>query len=268
MVDIGRTEYTTWIDFTQRMQCTTVSQADWEQFYNRYHGFIVEICIKKGWKDLTQDIVDRCVLEFNDANIKKIRHDHPGSLRAWMYKVIKSAHADVIDFRKEKKNIIFKDARVIESDGTAPKRTTEDTTIILYDTKTPAPDAFHGIDPIENHAAALGWCDDKLWRSYVLYLAFDIIKKNTSQRQYQAFVWRKCKKRKVEEIAQTIGCTKKQVYEYSRAVADKIKNQIRKFGEKFPEPSQEDWAALLQQAQEGYKHYREIADEFSTRCER
>ena len=78
MIDTGRTEYKTWTDFNQRMQRTTVSQADWELFYNRYHGFIVEICIKKGWKNLTQDIVDRCVLKFNDASIKKIRHDHPG----------------------------------------------------------------------------------------------------------------------------------------------------------------------------------------------
>ena len=270
MIDTGRTEYKTWTDFNQRMQRTTVSQADWELFYNRYHGFIVEICIKKGWKNLTQDIVDRCVLKFNDASIKKIRHDHPGSLRAWMYKEIHGAYVDIIRSRKREKNSIINDARVIESDGTVPKRHGEEKekTVVLYDTKTLAPDAFHGIDPIENHANDLGWCDDDLWRSYVLYLAFDIIKKNTSRRQYQAFVWRKCKKRKIEEIAQTIGCTKEQVYEYSRAVADKIKNQIRKLGEMFPAQSQEDWAALLQQAQEGYKHYREIADEFSTRCER
>lgn len=271
MIDIGRTEYTTWVDFTERMQCTTVSQEDWALFYKRYYGFIVGYCQKRGWQDLTQEILDRCVLKFNDESIKKIRHDHPGSLRAWLHSVIHRAFADIMRKRGLKENSIYKDLVEIDLEGkvSVPKNPEEkDGPVTRVGLEASASDIPHGSDPIENQAADLGWSDEELEQSFILYLAIDTIKTKTPPIQFQTFVWRKCQKRSIGEIAQATGCTPKQAYEYSRLVEDKLKNQIKKFGEKFPARSSKDWNTLLQRAQEGQKYFRAVADEFSTRCVR
>lgn len=256
-----QTEYETWVDFTQRMQGTEVSQYDWSLFYNRYMGFIHDRCVKKGWLDLEQEIMDRCVLKFNDEEIKKVKHNHPGSFRAWLFSVIQNSYYQILREREKKKNKIIRDAKPIDSDEImeeveqclAAKETKQSTGIDL------------GIDPEKNKFINNNWDDEKLWQCYISYLVFDLIEKNTSREQYQVFVWKCCKNRSVEEIVRATGCTKNQVYEYSRAVEEKLWNQFKHFAEMPPGLSEDDWASLLQKAKEGYKHYRKIADEFSTR---
>ena len=261
MAKAEETEYVTWIDFTQRMQGTSVSQEDWALFYKRYMGFIHDRCTKKGWLDFEQEIMDRCVLKFNDEEIKKVRHDHPGSLRAWMYSVIESAYKDTLKAHKAKKNnfIINETSVGYDVDQTKP----ED--IDIADEKEETNEYKYGISPTDNSYIDKHWDEEKLWQCYVSYIVFDLIQKNTSKEQYQVFVWRVCKNRTVEEIVQATGCTKKQVYEYSREVCDKLRNQFKKFGEMPAELAVEDWGALQQKAIMGYKHYRTIADDFSTR---
>ena len=261
MTKLDQTEYTTWVDFTERMQGTVVSQYDWELFYNRYMGFIHDRCVKKGWLDLEQEIMDRCVLKFNDEEIKKIRHDRPGSFRAWLYSVIEKTYYDIFRERNKMKNKIIQDAESID-DENFPE---SDEQYLVAQEPIQTPRNYWGIDPEKNKYINNNWDEEKLWQIYVAYIVFDLIKKNTSWKQFQVFVWRDCKNRPVEEIAQATGFTKKQVYEYSRAVKDKLKNQFKKFGEMPQDLSSDDWDSLSQNAKDGYEHYRKIADEVSTR---
>lgn len=255
MTKLAQTEYTTWVDFTERMQGTVVSQYDWQLFYNRYMGFIHDRCVKKGWLKFEQEIMERCVLKFNDEEIKKVRHDRPGSFRAWLYSVIKSAYCDICSERCKKKNQVI----VTNIDPTMIEE------LLPNPRKKRSVANYYGIDPEKNKFINYNQDEEQLWQIFIAYIVFDLIEKNTSKEQYQVFVWRVCKNRTVEEIVQATGCTKEQVYEYSREVKDKLRNQFKNFGEMPQDLSSDDWASLLQKAKDGYKHYRKIADEVSTR---
>jgi len=264
-----QTEYLTWVDFTERMQGTVVSQYDWQLFYNRYMGFIHDRCVKKGWLKFEQEIMERCVLKFNDEEIKKVRHDKPGSFRAWLFSVMETAYKDALRSRKAKKNEILRTALSIEAGEDKAEEKNLDKpekgAAGLPDDRNESSNFRLGIKPVDNLDVDGNLNDEELWQIYVAYIVFDLIEKNTSKEQYQVFVWRVCKNRTVEEIVQATGCTKEQVYEYSREVKDKLRNQFKNFGEMPQDLSSDDWASLLQKAKDGYKHYRKIADEVSTR---
>jgi RNA polymerase sigma factor (sigma-70 family) len=265
-----QTEYTTWVDFTKRMQGTTISQYDWALFYNRYRGFIHDRCVKCGWVRYEQEIVDRCVLKFTDEEIKKIRHERPGAFRAWLFKVIKNAYLDVISSRiaARKKDVMTSALSIDREEDIREERDDEKEVkgaAGLLDERGENDKFRFWTDPIDYQINDRKLSDDDLWHCYVAYIVFDLIEKNTSPEQYQVFVWRECKKRTIEEIVQATGCTKEQVYEYSRAVKVKLRNQFKKFGEMPQDLSSDDWASLLQKAKTGYDHYRKIADEVSTR---
>lgn len=269
MNESDQSEYVTWVDFTERMQGTVVSQYDWQLFYNRYMGFIHDRCVKMGWLKFEQEIMDRCALKFNDEEIKKVRHDRPGSFRAWLFSVMATAYKDALRSRYAKKNDILSSALSIDAgEDKAEERDlnkTEKGAAGLADDRNESSNFRLGIKPVDDLDLDEKLDDEDLWQCYIAYIVFDLIEKNTPREQYQAFVWRVCKNRTVEEIVQATGCTKKQVYEYVREVKDKLRNQFKNFGEMPPGLSKDDWTSLLQKAKDGYKHYRKIADEISTR---